>query len=61
VSAASEGVLQERTARQEVPTEALGPEWGLHLDDVNVALGNLVSTVASESATYVRRSSGIGG
>ncbi len=60
VSAASEGVLQERTARQEVPTEALGPEWGLHLDDVNVALGNLVSTVASESAAYVRRSSGVG-
>jgi len=56
-TAATEAALQERTARQEVPAEALGPQWGLHVDDVNVALGNLVSTVASESATYVRRSS----
>jgi hypothetical protein len=54
-TAATEAVLQERTERQEVPAEALGPQWGLHVDDVNLALGNLVSTVASESATYVRR------
>jgi hypothetical protein len=53
---ATEAVLQERTARQEVPAEAHGPEWGLHVDDVNLALGNLVSTVASESATFLRRS-----
>jgi Protein of unknown function (DUF3089) len=56
-TAATEAVLQERTARQEVPAEALGLEWGLHVDDVNLALGNLVSTVADESATYVRRNS----
>jgi hypothetical protein len=57
-TAASEAVLQERTALGEVPTEALGPDWGLHLDDVNEALGNLVSTVASEGTSYVRTSSG---
>ena len=33
-------------------TESLGPKWGLHLYDVNLALGNLVSLVASESAAY---------
>jgi hypothetical protein len=55
-TAASEAVLQERTALGEVPTEALGPDWGLHLDDVNEALGNLVSAVASEGTTYVERS-----
>jgi len=32
--------------------EALGPDWGLHLYDVNIALGNLVDTVALESAAY---------
>ncbi len=59
-TAATEAVLQERTAREEVPAEALGPDWGLHVDDVNLALGNLVSMVASESATYVRRVGGAG-
>jgi hypothetical protein len=57
---ATEAVLQERTARQEVPAETLGPEWGLHVDDVNLALGNLVSTVAAESATYLQRTTGAG-
>jgi hypothetical protein len=28
------------------------PAWGLHIVDVNVALGNLVSLVRSESASY---------
>ncbi|HYB24497.1 MAG TPA: DUF3089 domain-containing protein, partial [Solirubrobacteraceae bacterium] len=32
--------------------EPLGPDWGLHLYDVNIALGNLVKTVAIQSATY---------
>ena len=31
----------------------LGPTWGLHLDDVNLALGNLVQIVRDESAVYV--------
>ncbi len=32
--------------------ETLGPEWGTHLDDVNVALGNLVATVGVQSLAY---------
>jgi hypothetical protein len=35
-------------------TAALGPDWGYHLDDVNLALGNLVSDVAKEEAAYKR-------
>ena len=30
----------------------LGPDWGYHLDDVNLALGNLVPDVAREEAAY---------
>jgi Protein of unknown function (DUF3089) len=30
----------------------LGPLWGYHLDDVNLALGNLVTDVATEEAAY---------
>ena len=36
----------------EVAEELIGPEWGLHLYDVNIALGNLVNTVAIQSAAY---------
>ncbi len=36
----------------EVAEELIGPEWGLHLYDVNIALGNLVKTVAIQSAAY---------
>jgi len=32
--------------------EALGARWGYHLVDVNLALGNLVSDVQQEIATY---------
>jgi len=28
------------------------PTWGLHLVDVNIALGNLVALVGSQSAAY---------
>jgi hypothetical protein len=31
---------------------SLGPEWGYHLDDVNLALGDLVADVAVEEAAY---------
>ncbi len=31
---------------------ALGPAWGYHLQDVNLALGNLVADVASQEAAY---------
>jgi hypothetical protein len=29
-----------------------GPMWGFHLDDMNLALGNLVLDVAYEEASY---------
>ena len=32
--------------------ETLGPEWGTHLVDVNVALGNLVPEVGVQAAVY---------
>jgi hypothetical protein len=35
-----------------VVAPTLGPAWGLHLVDVNIALGNLVSLVGHESAAY---------
>jgi hypothetical protein len=47
-----ESVVTEREARHEIGQELLGPDWGLHLFDVNEALGNLVNTVAIQSAAY---------
>jgi Protein of unknown function (DUF3089) len=35
-----------------VVTPTLGPTWGLHADDVNLALGNLVQDVAAQEASY---------
>jgi hypothetical protein len=35
-----------------IVTEVLGPAWGFHLDDVNLALGNLVSDVAALEQAY---------
>jgi len=32
--------------------DRLGPTWGLHLADVNLALGNLVSVVGRQAAMY---------
>ena len=37
---------------RELLEETLGPEWGLHLYDVNIALGNLVGVVGLQSAAY---------
>ena len=31
---------------------SLGPQWGYHLNDVNLALGNLVTDVGLEEAAY---------
>jgi hypothetical protein len=33
-------------------TESLGPTWGLHLYDVNIALGNLVNDVHQQELAY---------
>jgi hypothetical protein len=35
-----------------VVQQVLGPRWGLHLVDVNIALGNLVELVGNQSAAY---------
>jgi hypothetical protein len=39
-------------AGRPVVSEKLGPAWGYHLDDINLALGNLVNDVRSEEAAY---------
>jgi hypothetical protein len=36
----------------EYVAESLGPDWGLHLYDVNIALGNLVKDVALQATAY---------
>jgi len=38
--------------RRPTVTASLGPLWGYHLNDVNLALGNLVSDVGLEEAAY---------
>jgi hypothetical protein len=38
-----------------VVTQSLGPTWGYHADDVNLALGNLISDVRTEEAAYTAR------
>jgi len=35
--------------------EPLGPLWGTHLEDVNVALGNLVGLTATQSRAYLEK------
>ncbi len=37
---------------REVVGQTLGPTWGLHLVDVNIALGNLVDLAGAEAAAY---------
>ena len=34
---------------------SLSPQWGLHLVDANIALGNLLTVVRHEVAAYARR------
>ncbi len=38
-----------------VVTPSLGPRWGLHRDDVNLALGNLVGLARTEATAYEHR------
>ncbi|MHB8533743.1 MAG: DUF3089 domain-containing protein [Solirubrobacteraceae bacterium] len=40
---------EDLAAHSEVAEELIGPQWGLHLYDVNIALGNLVNTVALQT------------
>ena len=37
---------------RETVSEELGPLWGTHLNDVNIALGNLVAMTGLQAATY---------
>jgi hypothetical protein len=37
-----------------VVSETLGPVWGLHLFDVNLALGNLVDDLHHQAMAYIR-------
>jgi hypothetical protein len=39
-------------AGRPVVSETLGAEWGYHIDDINLALGNLVDDVTAEDAAY---------
>jgi hypothetical protein len=35
-----------------IVTERLGPDWGYHPDDINLALGNLIADVAAAESAY---------
>ncbi len=39
---------------------ALGPTWGLHLVDVNIALGNLVTLVGEQGTAFAAQAIGSG-
>ncbi len=43
---------REATDSRPTVSAILGPTWGLHLDDVNLALGNLVHDVSLEEKAY---------
>jgi Protein of unknown function (DUF3089) len=47
-------VTATRTAGDNRPvvTQSLGPTWGFHVDDINLALGNLVQDVRRQEAAY---------
>jgi hypothetical protein len=38
---------------REMLLETLGPLWGTHLDDFNVAMGNLVAMVGQQASSYL--------
>jgi hypothetical protein len=55
----SGGATWLQIGRTDIPGDArpsvsqtLGPPWGLHLDDINLAVGNLVSLVRDQAAAY---------
>ncbi len=48
----NEGTIKALEEHNELAEELIGPEWGLHLYDVNIALGNLVNTVGIQSRAY---------
>jgi hypothetical protein len=40
------------TGNRPTVTETLGPDWGYHVDDINLAAGNLVDDVQTQETTY---------
>jgi hypothetical protein len=38
--------------KRPVVSDSLGPTWGLHLVDVNIALGNLVTDLQQQARSY---------
>jgi hypothetical protein len=56
-SASNANVLQiSAVGGAKLPTASPTPEWGLHLLDAQIALGNLIADVASEAAAYSKHS-----
>ena len=55
-SSANDANVLEVTAvgGAKAPTPSPTPEWGLHLLDANIALGNLISDVRTEAAAFAR-------
>ena len=49
------GVTPRAGDPRSILTERIGPDWGLHLHDVNLALGSLVHLVGRQAAAYGRR------
>jgi hypothetical protein len=47
--------VRETTDHRPQLADALGPTWGLHIYDANLALGNLVDIVRSEAAAWHTR------
>jgi hypothetical protein len=54
---ANGATVLEITARNGAPTPTASPTpgWGLHLLDANIALGNLVSTVAKQAGAFASK------
>jgi hypothetical protein len=45
-------VVRSAGRRRPIVHATLGPNWGLHVDDINLALGNLVEDVAAEESSF---------
>ena len=57
VGRASEDDVRAR-AIDGLTAELLGPDWGLHLYDANVAMGNLLDIVATQAEAFTSGSTG---
>lgn len=49
------GVTPEPGDPRPAVTERIGPDWGLHLYDANLALGNLVEVARRQAKAFARR------